>query len=115
MTQPDKTFTNWLDDQIRQLEEQLRTQTPDNKPAKTEPKPAAKPVIPKPDPVNHPAHYTSGGIEVIDFIAAKGLNYNLGNVVKYVSRCGKKADALEDLKKAAWYLDREIKTREKAQ
>ena len=117
MTQSDKTFTDWLDDQIRQLEEQLRAQTPDNKPVKTEPKPVTRPIAPKPqsDPVNHPAHYTSGGIEVIDFIEAKGLNYNLGNVVKYVSRCGKKDDALEDLKKAAWYLDREIKTREKAQ
>lgn len=61
------------------------------------------------DKINHPAHYTSGGIETIDFIEAKDLNYNLGNVVKYVSRAGKKDNRAEDLKKAAWYLNREIK------
>ena len=68
------------------------------------------------DSVNHPTHYTSGGVETIDFIEAKELNFNLGNVVKYVSRCGKKKEeglkdadkALEDLCKARWYLDREI-------
>ena len=73
------------------------------------------------DNVNHPAHYTSGKIEVIDFIEDKELNFNLGNVVKYVSRCGRKkssgksmnAKALEDLKKARWYIEREIATREK--
>lgn len=71
------------------------------------------------DMINHPAHYASGKIEVIDFIEDKGLNFNLGNVVKYVARAGKKkssgksmdAKALEDLKKAAWYLQREIDTR----
>ena len=61
------------------------------------------------DSVNSPSHYTEGGIETIDFIEAKKLNYHLGNVVKYVSRCGLKSDnPLEDLKKARWYLDREI-------
>jgi hypothetical protein len=60
------------------------------------------------DMVNHPPHYTSGGIETIDFIEAKQLGYHLGNVVKYVVRAGKKGDALEDLNKARWYLDREI-------
>lgn len=61
------------------------------------------------DPVNSPTHYTRGGIETIDFIEAKGLNFLLGNVVKYVSRAGFKADAkLQDLKKAQWYLTREI-------
>jgi hypothetical protein len=58
--------------------------------------------------VSHPPHYTVGGIEVIDFIEAKGLGYNLGNVIKYVSRAGKKDDYLEDLQKARWYLNREI-------
>ena len=62
----------------------------------------------KEDIVNHPPHYTVGGIEVIDFIEAKGLGYNLGNVVKYVSRAGSKDDALQDLQKARWYLNREI-------
>ena len=73
------------------------------------------------DAVNHPSHYTTGKIEVIDFIEDKELNFNLGNVVKYVSRCGRKkssgksmdAKALGDLKKARWYIDREITTREK--
>lgn len=72
------------------------------------------------DVVNHPKHYTTGKIEVIDFIEDKELNFNLGNVVKYVSRAGRKksqgksleAKALEDLKKARFYIDREIQTRE---
>ena len=68
-----------------------------------------------PDPVNNPPHYTAGGIETIDFIEAKGLGFNLGNVVKYVSRAGRKDDRLTDLKKARWYLDREIAALEKAQ
>jgi hypothetical protein len=67
------------------------------------------------DTINHPLHYRAGGVETIDFIEAKDLNYRLGNVVKYVSRAGKKAsDPLEDLKKAAWYLQREIAAREQA-
>jgi len=63
---------------------------------------------PKSDPVNHPAHYKVGGIETIDFIEAKQLNYNLGNVVKYITRADHKGNRLEDLEKARWYLDREI-------
>lgn len=72
------------------------------------------------DVVNHPSHYTSGKIEVIDFIEDKELNFNLGNVVKYVARAGRKKSsgkslenkALEDLKKAQFYIQREIDTRE---
>lgn len=60
------------------------------------------------DNVNHPAHYKTGGIETIDFIEAKGLTYNLGNVVKYITRADHKGNKLEDLKKAQWYLNREI-------
>lgn len=62
------------------------------------------------DNVNHPDHYKDGGVEVIDFIEAKNLGYHLGNVVKYVSRAGKKdpKKELEDLKKANWYLTRKI-------
>ena len=72
-------------------------------------------MISRDDTVNHPPHYRAGGIETIDFIEAKDLNYRLGNVVKYVSRAGKKAsDPIEDLKKAAWYLEREITARERA-
>jgi len=60
--------------------------------------------------VHSPSHYTRGGIETIDFIEAKGLNFHLGNVVKYVSRAGFKQDAkIQDLEKALWYLNREIK------
>ena len=60
------------------------------------------------DRVNSPPHYTAGGIETIDFIEAKDLNYRLGNVIKYVSRAEKKENPLEDLKKAKWYLEREL-------
>ena len=60
------------------------------------------------DNVNSPAHYKVGGIETIDFIEAKRLNYNLGNVVKYITRADHKANRLEDLQKAQWYLSREI-------
>jgi len=63
---------------------------------------------PKPDPVNNPAHYTVGGIETIDFIEAKKLGYNLGNVIKYLTRADHKGNKLEDLRKAQWYLTREI-------
>lgn len=62
------------------------------------------------DMVNHPEHYTDGKIEVIDFIEDKKLNYHLGNAVKYICRAGKKdpAKEIEDLQKAAWYINREI-------
>jgi hypothetical protein len=60
------------------------------------------------DPVNQPPHYKTGGIETIDFIEAKGLNYRLGNVVKYITRSDHKGNRAEDLKKALWYLQREI-------
>jgi hypothetical protein len=62
------------------------------------------------DPINSPPHYTAGGIETIDFIEAKDFNYRLGNVIKYVSRAGKKVDGdpITDLEKAKWYLEREI-------
>lgn len=64
------------------------------------------------DDINHPSHYTQGDIEVIDYIEDKKLGYRLGNVVKYVSRAGHKDDAIKDLKKARWYLNREIEKRE---
>ena len=67
----------------------------------------------EPDMVNHPPHYKVGGVETIDFIEAKELNFCLGNVVKYVARAAHKNDALIDLKKARWYLDREIATLER--
>ena len=68
------------------------------------------------DPITNPAHY--GGLDnpyqTILVIEAWGLGYCLGNVLKYISRAGKKDDALQDLKKARWYLDREIAKMEKA-
>lgn len=79
---------------------------------------AMKLISAKVDAVNHPAHYTTGGIDFLDYAEAKGLTKNayLFNVVKYVSRAGKKvgSDPLEDLKKAEFYLKREIATRERA-
>ena len=64
----------------------------------------------KKDLVNHPEHYKTGGIETINFIEAKGLHkdYNLGNVVKYITRAKHKGTELQDLKKAEWYLKRAI-------
>lgn len=72
-------------------------------------------LIVKEDIVNHPSHYTDGNIEVMDFIEDKQLNFARGNVIKYVSRAGKKAKnkELEDLKKGRWYLNREIERLEK--
>lgn len=66
--------------------------------------------------VNHPAHYggADNPYEAIKVIEAWHLGFCLGNAVKYISRAGKKGDALEDLKKAAWYLQREIDNRERA-
>ena len=57
-----------------------------------------------------PEYYKVGSIEAIDFIEAYGLNFNLGNVIKYVSRAGHKdgEETLTALKKAQWYLEREI-------
>lgn len=60
------------------------------------------------DPVNEPSHYKVGGIETIDFIEAKGLNYNLGNAIKYITRADHKGSKEQDLAKAIWYLRREI-------
>jgi hypothetical protein len=61
------------------------------------------------DMVNSPSHYKVGGIETIDFIEAKQLGYHLGNAVKYISRADHKGARIQDLEKAKWYLDREIK------
>lgn len=60
------------------------------------------------DTINHPPHYTHGNIETIDVIEAWKLGFCLGNAIKYISRAGHKGEALQDLKKARWYLDREI-------
>lgn len=63
-----------------------------------------------PDSVLHPSHYTSGKIEVLDFIEDQKLGFHAGNVVKYICRAGKKTeDPVEDLRKAHVYLDRLIR------
>lgn len=72
----------------------------------------------KHDPVSHPSHYRQGGIETIDIIKAKMpperfRGFLQGNVIKYVTRANYKGKQLEDLKKAAWYLDRLITELEK--
>jgi len=67
-----------------------------------------------PDPVNHPSHYIGhpSGIECIQ--VTEHMGFNLGNAIKYVWRADLKNDALEDLRKAAWYISREIQKRERA-
>lgn len=65
------------------------------------------------DMVNHPQHYSAHGIEPIDYIESHDLNFNLGNVIKYISRAPYKGTELEDLKKAKCYLEREIKKHER--
>jgi hypothetical protein len=67
--------------------------------------------------IDHPSHYRKDtGFEAIDVIEAWGLNFNLGNTVKYISRNGKKDpdEYILDLEKARWYIDREIKIRKQA-
>lgn len=62
----------------------------------------------KKENVNHPSHYNQG-IETIEYIESWKMNFNIGNVVKYVTRAGYKENKLEDLYKALWYVTREIK------
>ena len=64
--------------------------------------------------INHPIHYNQG-IEAIDYIESHKLSFCLGNVVKYITRAKHKGTELQDLKKASWYLDREIKRLEKGE
>lgn len=61
--------------------------------------------------VDHPKHYNShpSGVEAIDIV--EHFNFNVGNAIKYLWRCGLKGDEIEDLKKAAWYVNREIERR----
>ena len=63
------------------------------------------------DPVNHPPHYNShpSGVECIQVV--EHMSFNLGNAIKYIWRADLKADAIEDLKKAAWYIERELQRR----
>lgn len=63
------------------------------------------------DPVNHPSHYTThpSGVECIQI--TEHMNFCLGNAIKYIWRADEKHDAIEDLQKAAWYIEREIARR----
>tara|TARA_Y100000992_G_C21099667_1_gene411999 strand:+ start:222 stop:434 length:213 start_codon:yes stop_codon:yes gene_type:complete len=61
--------------------------------------------------VDHPKHYNSGKIEVIEYLKDQGLaeDFCIGNIIKYVSRHKHKGSPVEDLEKAKWYLDYLIK------
>lgn len=63
----------------------------------------------KPNPVNHPPHYNNhpSGIETIE--VTRHMNFNLGNAMKYIWRCGDKGNPVQDLQKAIWYINDEIK------
>ena len=63
------------------------------------------------DMVNHPKHYNVNGFEVIDIIDAFGLNFNMGNALKYLLRADRKGNKVQDIEKAIWYLQRENKTK----
>lgn len=65
------------------------------------------------DMVNHPPHYVGHGIEPIEFIESHNLNFNLGSAVKYIARAPYKGTELLDLKKAKWFIEREIKRHDK--
>lgn len=58
--------------------------------------------------VNHPAHYNTGRIEIIDAIEDWKLGFHLGNAIKYVARSDSKKNKIQDLEKAIWYIRREI-------
>lgn len=60
------------------------------------------------DPVNHPKHYTTHPSKVECITVTEHMDFCLGNAMKYIWRAGEKGDKIEDLKKARWYLDREI-------
>jgi len=71
----------------------------------------------KQETVNHPSHYNASSLETITAIEAWGCNFNIGNAIKYLARYKHKhkrrAKQIEDLKKAAWYIAREIENLEK--
>lgn len=58
--------------------------------------------------VSNPSHYTKGKIQVIDFIEDQELSFRLANVIKYICRCDHKGTKESDLRKAIWYIEREI-------
>lgn len=70
--------------------------------------PARKADTPTHDPVEHPKHYTSHPVGIECIQVTEHMNFNVGNAVKYLWRCDMKGALLDDLKKARWYIDREI-------
>lgn len=100
------------------IDKQLEMEQEDNSPVCDD-----SVITPNQDNVNHPPHYTwlkeLCGIEVIDI--TRHMDFDLGNAVKYILRCGHKSEqgmsdkdkAIEDLKKAVWYIEDRIKTLEK--
>jgi hypothetical protein len=101
-----------VDEQVTQvkatrIEQLLNEWSPPKIP--TTPEPVV--MVVQPDPVNHPAHYTHGGIETIDFIQAKLTpeefrGYLKGNILKYGSRIGHKDNDMQDAGKLAWYTNK---------
>lgn len=79
-------------------------------------KPTVLPIkcIDKKEMINHPQHYNQG-IEAIDYIESHNMDFNIGNVIKYITRAKHKGTELQDLKKASWYLNREIERLEKGE
>ena len=67
--------------------------------------------------INHPSHYNTGSIEVIDAIESWQLNFSRGNAIKYIARAGRKdgETEIDDLRKAIWYIQREIERLLRAQ
>ena len=96
---------------VKQIHKKMRTESDDQVKADYAEKVGGNPIPdflkPQEDMINNPPHY-SKGIQPIDAIEEWQLNYRLGNVVKYLARCNFKGNYLEDLKKAQWYLHREI-------
>jgi hypothetical protein len=68
----------------------------------------------KKETVNHPAHYNANASGVECITVVEHMGFNLGNAIKYLWRADEKGNALEDLKKSIWYIEREIARREKA-
>lgn len=74
---------------------------------------AIAPLLPNPDDfqmveIDKPSYYKGSNFEVIDIIEDFNLGFRLGNAIKYILRCGKKGKREDDLKKAIWYLEREV-------
>lgn len=116
----DKQVWNWSENVLELIEEEKTVNTKieeGNKVNESELKDSEISKEVKNDTVNHPSHYTDTKIEVMDYIEDKQLNFARGNVIKYVSRAGKKDPnkELEDLQKGFWYLNREIERLKKLQ